>query len=411
MNDGDIDIRPLAEHERRDAVNTIRAALLTGAITDEDFERGSASWEECDSLAAWDGDRCVGHVGAFRFDSTVPGGARVKTGGVTRVGVLPTHTRRGLLTQMMHRLLAEGRERGDVLATLHASETPIYRRFGFGLGTDAIAVRVTTRKATPWRAPAPPGSVRLLQTHEVLDVVPDLYDRVARWRVGTVSRPRWWFERFFRDATQPVAGNGKGSFVVVHSDPGGVDDGFAFYDIDWVDGFAQVPSGAGNVHDIWGTTPAVELALWRYLMDVDLITTWSVEPRPVDEAVRRAMHDSRAYEAVQRFDDQWVRVLDVDAALTSRTYAPGTASATIEILDPAFPANTGLWTIRSDGAARSTGTPEATVDIAALSAAYLGAVSWRDIVAAGAAHIDGDVIDRLDALFAVRPTPFCGTGY
>ena len=135
----DIDIREVEEHEQRGAADTIRAALLTGAVTDDDFERVQPSFADCDSLAAWDDDRCVGHVGAFRFDSTVPGGARVATAGVTRVGVLPTHTRRGLLTQMMHRLLVESRERGNMLATLHASETTIYRRFGFGLGSDAVA--------------------------------------------------------------------------------------------------------------------------------------------------------------------------------------------------------------------------------------------------------------------------------
>jgi len=125
----DIDIRAVEEHERRDVADTIRAALLTGPVNDEDFERSRSSWDECDTLAAWDSDRCVGHVGAFQFDSTVPGGAKVTTAGVTRVGVLPTHTRRGLLTQMLHRLLVESRERDYVLASLHASETPIYRRF------------------------------------------------------------------------------------------------------------------------------------------------------------------------------------------------------------------------------------------------------------------------------------------
>jgi predicted acetyltransferase len=406
----EIDIRLLVEHERRAAVDTIRAALLTGPVTDEDFERNAGSWDDCDSIAAWDDDRCVGHVGAFRFDSTVPGGARVQTAGVTRVGVLPTHTRQGLLTQMMHRLLAEGRDRGDVLATLHASETPIYRRFGFGLGTDAVSVRLSPRRAAPWRTPTLGGSMRLLRPAEVLDVVPALYERVARWRVGTLSRPQWWWERFVRDAIAPVAGHGKGSFVVVHSDPTGLDDGYAFYEVDWADGFADVPSGRGTVHDIWGATSAVEIALWRYLTEVDLITTWNVEPRPVDEPVRRALHDTRAYEAIQRHDDQWIRILDVGAALGARTYG-ASAPVTIEVLDPAFAANAGVWRISGDGAEPTSDVPDATVDIATLSAAYLGAVAWRDLVDAGEAAIDDEIVQRLDALFAVRPTPFCGTGY
>ena len=104
----DYDIRPVDIDERRAVINTFRVAVLSGPVNDATFEAGTESWNESDALA-WDGDRCVGSVSAFHFDSTIPGGARVQTAGVARVGVLPTHTRRGLLTQMMHRLLVESR--------------------------------------------------------------------------------------------------------------------------------------------------------------------------------------------------------------------------------------------------------------------------------------------------------------
>ena len=342
----------------------------------------------------------------------MPGGARVQTAGVTRVGVLPTHTRRGLLTQMMHRLLSESLERGNVLATLHASETSIYRRYGFGLATDSYAARITTTAAKPWRAPATPGSVRLLAYGEVLDVVPPLYDAVARWRVGTVSRPTWMWKRTLKDASQPTESPyGKGSFVAVHTDAGGDDDGYVFYDVDWHEGFATNPVGAGTVRDLWGRSPGVELELWRFLLDIDLIVNWQAEVRPTDEPVRRAMHDSRAYETRQRLDDQWVRILDVDAALRARTYGPVNAPVSMEIDDPMLPANCGTWEVSAGGAARSGGAADVMVDIASLSAAYLGAVSWTDLASIGAFDANDDVVQRLDALFAVHPTPFCGTGY
>ena len=405
------DIRPVAVDERRLAIDAFRVALLSGAVNDETFIAGQASWDESDALAAWDRDTCVGVVAAFRFDSTVPGGTRVQTAGVTRVGVLPTHTRRGLLTQLMHRLLRESHENGNVLATLHASETSIYRRFGFAIATDATAAVITSRQTKPWRSPSLPGSMRLLPHTQVLDVVPDLYERVARWRVGSISRPAWMWPRILKDASQPTAEPyGKGSFVAVHTDTSGTDVGYVIYDVEWDETFAANPTGAGKVHDLWGASPDVELELWRYLLDIDLITTWRAEQRPVDEPVRRAMHDSRAYEAVQRFDDQWVRILDVDAALTGRTY--GTADhVTISVHDPMFPTNTGSWTISADGAERSDEPSDVEIDIGTLSAAYLGAVSWHDLAAIGAVTTSRDVLDHLDALFAAHPNPFCGTGY
>jgi predicted acetyltransferase len=407
------DIRPVADHERRAAVDTLRNALLSGPVNDADFEKSQASWDDSDALAAWDDERCIGNVAAYRFDSTVPGGARLPIAGVTRVGVLPTHTRKGVLTQLMHRLLVESRERGNPIATLHASETPIYRRFGFGLATDAVAVEVTTRNATPWTVPALPGSMRLLAYTEVVDVVPALYDRVARWRVGSISRPDWMMARWIlKEATEPTEiRQGKGSFVAVHADADGVDDGYVFYDVDWDERFAANPTGAGKVRDLWGSSPAVELELWRYLLGIDLITTWRADMRPTDEPVRRAMHDLRAYETRQVIDDQWVRLLDVDAALGARTFGQVDTTVTIGVHDPVFSENCASWHITPDGAETTNAPADLTVDIAALSAAYLGAVSWHDLAASGAASASAQLLTRLDALFAVRPTPFCGTGY
>jgi predicted acetyltransferase len=405
------DIRELEIDERRAALDTIRAALLSGPVNDETFESGAASWDDSDSLAAWDGDLCVGSVSAFRFDSTVPGGARVKTAGVTRVGVLPTHTRRGLLTRMMHRLLVESHERGSVLATLHASETSIYRRYGFGLATDLISAEVTSRDATPWRTRAGPGSMRLLSYEQVFDVVPTLYERVARWRVGSISRPEWWWTRVLKEASRPVDSPwGKGSFVAVHTAADGVDDGYVYYDVEWDEQFATNSPGHGRLRDLWGASPAVEVELWRYLLDIDLVERWQAGERPVDEPVRRAMHDARAYESKARFDDQWLRILDVDAALGARTFVPGDA-VTIGVDDPMFASNCGVWSVSASGAVRVGAPADVQVDIGTLSAAYLGAVTWRDLATIGAVAADNELLDRLDTLFAVRPTPFCGSGY
>ena len=409
------DIRMVVAEERRRVVDAFRAALLSGPVNDESFGLAAASWDESDSLAAWDGELCLGSVGAFRFDSTVPGGTKVKTAGVTRVGVLPTHTRRGLLTRMMHRLLAESRERGNVLATLHASETSIYRRYGFGLATDTTAAVVTPRAAKPWRAPALPGSMRLLAYGEVFDVVPLLYERVARWRVGSISRPDWMWKRTLKDAGQPAdAPFGKGSFVAVHSDADGDDDGYVYYDVDWDESFATNPVGEGKVRDLWGASPGVELDLWRFLLDIDLVVRWEAETRPVDEPVRRAMHDARAYESRQRLDEQWIRVLDVESALGARTYGPVDEPVTIAVADPMFADNCGTWAVSAAGVTpggRADGAADVTVDIAALSAAYLGAVSWFDLATTGEVTAEVEVLRRLDALFAVHPAPFCGTGY
>ncbi len=83
---------------------------------------------------AVDGERIVGGAGAFELDLTIPGG-RVRTAGVTVVGVLPTHRRRGILRELMRVQLEDVHARGEPLAVLWASEGGIYGRFGYGLAS------------------------------------------------------------------------------------------------------------------------------------------------------------------------------------------------------------------------------------------------------------------------------------
>jgi predicted acetyltransferase len=196
----------------------------------------------------------------------------------------------------------------------------------------------------------------------------------------------------------------------VHTAADGVDDGYVYYDVEWDEQFATNSPGHGKVRDLWGASPAVEVELWRYLLDIDLVERWQAGERPVDEPVRRAMHDARAYESKARFDDQWLRILDVDAALGARTFVPGDA-VTIGVDDPMFASNCGVWSVSASGAVRVGAPADVQVDIGTLSAAYLGAVTWRDLATIGAVAADNELLDRLDTLFAVRPTPFCGSGY
>ena len=117
---------------------------------------------------------------------------------------------------------------------------------------------------------------------------------------------------------------GKGEFVVVHTSAAGVDDGYVHYETELMEGFTKPFTGTGTVHDLFGATDDVELALWQYLFDLDLISAWQAEERPVSDPIRRSLHDVRAYETRAIVDEQWVRLLDVDAAL-DRSQSTGRA--------------------------------------------------------------------------------------
>src|SRR6266568_2816148 len=102
-------------------------AMYRRDVLDQDLSR---------TLAAMDGQRVVGTLYSFAAPLTLPGGAQVPTDAIAAVSVLPSHRRRGLLTQLMHADLRAAYDRGDVAAILYPSEYPIYGRFGFGPATE-----------------------------------------------------------------------------------------------------------------------------------------------------------------------------------------------------------------------------------------------------------------------------------
>lgn len=407
-----IEIRATTPDEYRVASAVVSTALLHAPSNDEDWAKPHVqpSWDGSDSLTAWDGDRAIGHVAGFRFETLVPGGAWLPTSGVTRVGVLGSHRRQGLLRRMMVQLLAEAAARGQVLASLRASETRIYQRFGFGLAGECAECTIVPASARPIRGGAD-GSFRILRPDEIKATIKPIYERSARLP-GVLARPDWMWDRYLSNATEL---GGDAEFVVVHTSTDGVDDGFAHYGVRWKTERGTEPVGDGEVMEVWGSDPSVELALWSYLCDIDLIREWFAEERPVDDLVRFAVADTRSYRTKWIWDEQWLRVLDVDAALSSRSYAEHGAAFSVAVHDDLLPQNNGVWEISSTGAKRSSADAadaELAVDVRVLAAAYLGRVRWSTLADVSEVDVRSPAaLAAADALFAVPRAPFCNSGF
>lgn len=399
-----IEVRPTKPDEYRRASNAVSAALLFPPHDDESWERARPSWEEQSSTSAWDGERCVGHASQFFVDTTVPGGARIPTGAVTRVGVLPTHRRRGIATALLEALIAEAVQRKAVLMSLRASEAVIYGRYGFGMAGEFTEIEIDPARARPVSGAAKGGSYRLLLPDEIEDIVLPIYDASMHRRPGIVSRPTSWWKRYLGDALRAT----KPSYVVVHLDQHGTADGFVHYDVAWNEDGPL--GGHGEVHDIIGTNDAAELALWEYILDIDLIRTWKADERPLDDILRAAVADRRAYATKSVDDEQWVRLVDVDAALSARTYNDVNGSVTLAVTDKQVEANNATWVVDADGARRTDRDADLAADISVLSAAYLGGTGWHTLASTGRLDVRNDkAIAVADNLFASRPLPFSGS--
>ena len=74
---------------------------------------------------------------SYAFTLPVPG-ATVPCSGLTWVGVLPQHRRRGLLSTMIATHFERSLGRGEPVSALFASEPAIYGRFGYGAAADDL---------------------------------------------------------------------------------------------------------------------------------------------------------------------------------------------------------------------------------------------------------------------------------
>ena len=187
-----IEIRPPAEDELRAAMVAAETAFGTGAIEDDDWERERRALPAARAHAAFDAGKPVALAGAYTFDLTIPGG-ELPCAGVTWVGVIPTHRRRGILRDLMRRQLEDVAGWGEPVAALWASEAAIYGRFGYGQAAPSGHAK-SDRARFGLRQEAR-GTVRLVDADEALELFRPVYERVRATRAGMLSRDeRWWKE-------------------------------------------------------------------------------------------------------------------------------------------------------------------------------------------------------------------------
>lgn len=355
------------------------------------------------TVAAFDGSRIVATGTADSLEVTVPGGAAVRMAGITAIGTLPTHRRRGLLTRTMRRLLDDARDRGEPLAGLWASEAVIYGRFGFGWAASGLHVTVDTRRAAFTAPPDLRGRMRLLDEAEARAMLPRIYEQARPGTPGMLSRSSARWEWAFHDPEHLREGAGR-QFIVADRDRG-----YARYRVKEAEGPAG-PDGTLIVQELVAADDDALAGLWRYLLDVDLVSTVQARDRPVDDPLPLLLLDPR--QAVTGVSDSlWVRVLDVPAALAARTY-PADGALVLEVRDDFCPAVGGTFLLEArDGRSRCAPTgaaPDLSLAARDLGALSLGGVRPSQLARAGrvTAHRPG-ALAVADRLFPTAPAPWC----
>jgi predicted acetyltransferase len=355
-------------------------------------------------IAADEDGVLVGGGAAYSLRMTVPGGS-VRTAGVTWIGVMPTHRRRGILTSIMAFLHEDAHRRGEPLAALWAAESVIYPRFGYGLAAPDQEIQLA-RGRSAWADPKPlKGRPRLITADAAPAQFGAVYEQERSRRPGMVERnPDWWRQRLFdskdrRDGAGPL-------FHIVYEGAKGV-EGYVAYRVkhDW---------GHGNtvltVLELMAVNEDAYRGIWSYCFGVDLVDNIRARHRPIDEPLPWMLADFRRLGMKAR-DALWLRLVDVDAALAARHYAAA-GSVVFDVTDAGCPWNAGRHRLEANGddatCAPTDADPDIRLDVRDLGAVYLGGVELGLLVSAGRVEeCHEGAVARADAMFRWRPHPWC----
>src|SRR4029450_13876879 len=186
-------------------------------------------------------------------------------------------------------------------------------------------------------------------------------------RVGEVaaaSRPgriaiddRWWTvlsRPRKKDEDDPL-------FFAVHEDPDGVPDGYATYKVkhEWPHGVA---SNELSVESLITASPEATAALWRHLLDIDLVATVKASGRPADEEILSLAREPTRLKFTLS-DGLWVRLIDIPGSLTVRSYSSD-GRLVVDVRDAFRPRTSGRYELVVEGGEGTCASTDAEPDLA-----------------------------------------------
>ncbi|MFC8681641.1 GNAT family N-acetyltransferase [Microbacterium ureisolvens] len=330
-------------------------------------------------------DAPVATIASWLGELTVPGAATIPSCAISAVTVAPTHRRRGVARAMLEGELRAAQAAGIPMAMLTVSESQLYGRYGFASAAPAASFEIETRRAV-WTGPRPEGRVDFVGRERVREVLPVLHERVRHRAPGEIDVQSSQWDNIA--GVWPGAEKATEKRAVQYSDAAGEVRGAAVYTVR--ENHDDFTKATVNVHYLLAETDDAYAALWRFLLELDLVASVHAGELSVDEPVLWMIADRRAAKTTVR-DHQYVRVLDVATALEARRYA-AQGTLVLDVADPlGLAAGRYVLTVDADGAGTVRRLAEGetaegiavALGITELSAVYLGGVSLATLAAAG----------------------------
>jgi predicted acetyltransferase len=329
---------------------------------------------------------------AWPFSTPVLGG-RASVGGLTWVGVRPGYRRRGLLRALLAQHFTDCLERGDVGSMLFASDMSIYGRFGYGVATRGVRLRVP--HGSKMRQVFDTSDVRVRFETANFDEHNDLVEAIDHEAgYGPTARPGWVgltteAGRRLRFKDEHYVQPGMEPWRIVIAERAGKPMAYAVMRRDGKchDGVAD---STAEVREFVAIDGPCAYALWNELFNLDLVTTTATPPIALDDPLFAWLENWRVTYP-RMIDQEHLRILDLPRALSTRHYA-APIDLTLAVTDTLLPQNAGLWRLRGGPGSSQIDTlegetsgivPDVSLDIRELGSLYLGGIGGMGLMDAG----------------------------
>ncbi|MDR7111564.1 putative acetyltransferase [Microbacterium trichothecenolyticum] len=346
-------------------------------------------------------DAPVATIASWLGELTVPGEAMIPSCAISAVTVAPTHRRKGVARAMLEGELRAAQAAGIPMAMLTVSESPLYGRYGFAPAAAGASWTIETKRAG-WIGPQPAGRIDFIGRERVRELMPALHERVRHRHPGEIDVPGSHWDGFA--GTNPAAEKTAEKRAVQYSDAAGEVRGVAVYAVR--ENHDDFTKATVSVHYLLAETDDAYAALWRFLLELDLVAEVHAGELSVDEPLLWMIADQRAAKVSVR-DHQYLRIIDVVAALETRRYG-GSGTLVLDVSDSLGIASgryllevdgRGAARVRIPGDGESIDAPTVALGVAELSATYLGGVSLATLAAAGRVTVtDASAEASADAL-------------
>ncbi len=250
--------------------HAVNRGFNAAQIAESDLQERLDDFGDRRDVGVWDDSGAdpltpVATSSAWVAGLTLPGNTSIPAWAISTVTVAPTHRRRGIATAVIEAELRTAASLGVAVAMLTVSEATIYSRFGFGPSAMQAEWNFDLARAS-WTGPRPAGRLHLVPNDELQKTGPTLLERA---RLATPGQIEFWGVHWMRLFGIYDEAGGRDHRSVRYDDEAGEPQGFAIYRM------THAPHGEDTTLEVVYLVSATDdayAALWRYLLEVDLIT-------------------------------------------------------------------------------------------------------------------------------------------